>query len=69
MAEQDETRENLLKAIMLLDCALPYFEKAAQAEKRRPPQGRLKEITCQRRLEAVREMIKEVGPTVGYEEW
>lgn len=62
-----DNNEQLRKAILLLDCAVPYFERAAQAEIRKHErEGGLREITCQQRLESVRKMIRDVGPQVGY---
>lgn len=63
----DDTTEQLRRAIMLLDCALPHFHRQAEAEKRHNASGGgLRQITCQERLTAVRDMIENVGPTVGY---
>ena len=65
----EEARESLRKAIMLLDCAMPYFQREAANEKAKSVNAYgLKEITKQQRLEAVEEMIDEIGPLVGYME-
>ena len=63
-----DLKENLRKAIMLLDCALPAFEAEARQERRDYDGGGLRPITCQERLKAVKEMIQKVGPTVGYDD-
>ena len=64
----NEPREvQLRKAIMLLDCALPWFERAAVKEKAAYSNSALKKITHQERYRAVCQMLHEVGPTVGYE--
>ena len=64
----NEPRETqLLKAIMLLDCAVPYFQRAAASEKAAYGGGTLRQITHQERLNAVQELIRDVGPAVGYE--
>ncbi|MFP4044827.1 MAG: hypothetical protein ACLFTP_09720 [Rhodosalinus sp.] len=63
----DDLREHLRKAILLLDAGLPLFEMQAQAERRRnAAEGGLREITCQQRVQAVRDLIEVVGPEVGY---
>lgn len=63
-----DVRENLRKAIMLLDCALPHFEIQARREAEAGAGLALRPITCQERLKAVRHMIRVIGPTVGYVE-
>jgi len=56
-------QERLIKAAMLLDVAMPYFEREAAKEKRQYEMegGTLRPITCQQRLEAVREFIADVA--------
>ncbi|GAB4508193.1 MAG: hypothetical protein Tsb0020_55950 [Haliangiales bacterium] len=62
-----DIKENLRKAIMLLDCALPHFAIQARREaEHNRTGGGLREITCQQRLAVVTDMIRRVGPTVGY---
>lgn len=64
----EDLRDHLFRAILLLDAGLPLYEMQAQKEKRRnETEGGLREITCQQRAEAVRDLIREVGPEVGYE--
>ena len=63
----ESREEQLRKAIMLLDCALPWFERAAAQEKAAERMSVLKKITHQERYRAVFQMLHEVGPTVGYE--
>lgn len=64
-----ELEEHLRKAILLLDCAMPHFDREVRAEERRNIDAYgLKEVTNKQRREAVVEMIREVGPLVGYSE-
>lgn len=61
-----EDQEKLRKAILLLDCALPFFVNEAKREERRYDGSGLREVTCKNRLKSVRHMINNVGPSVGY---
>lgn len=64
--QNSDLKEHLRKSILLLDCALPYFEAQARRERSSYDGSGLREITCQERLKAVRNMIDVIGPTVGY---
>jgi|GEM_PF-4376384 len=61
-----DLKENLFKAILLLDCALPHFERQARREADGYDGSGLRKITCRERLKSVKEMIHDVGQTVGY---
>jgi hypothetical protein len=62
-----DLKENLRKAILLLDVAMPHFERVAMLEAGGGQGSPLRQVTCQKRLEAVQDMVKRVGPTVGYD--
>jgi len=53
---------------MLLDVALPHFKRTAMIEAGGAQGSPLRQVTCQKRLETVEDMIKRVGPTVGYDD-
>lgn len=63
-----DLKGQLRKAILLLDCALPHFEIQARREREHYDGSGLREITCQERLKAVKNMVHKVGPTVGYDD-
>lgn len=66
-AEDDDFKQHLREAIVLLDIAVPHFAIQARREKESYNGTGLQEITCQRRLEMVMEMICRIGPKVGYD--
>lgn len=63
-----ETKEHLRRAILLLDCALPYFEAQARREANNYDGSGLRPITCRERLKSVQQMVRVIGPTVGYDD-
>jgi protein subunit release factor B len=62
----NKMKDELRNAILLLDCALMYFEREARREAASNENATLRQITWRERLKSVERMVFEIGPKVGY---
>ncbi len=60
-----DDRETIVRLALLLDAAMPAFDRWARIERDREKNKTIRQITAQERATAARELLKEVAAKYG----